>query len=322
MNFKSRKWNALKRRLKLFFGIVITIASIYFTFKALEGLSLSDILSGHVNWWMAGLSTLAFCVSVVLRAMCYPFGLEKSLKFMDAWRIVAVGNAANMVLPLRSGEGVRLAFFPKRFSLVERTRLLLTPGLTDTVIIVIFCVIAVNFLHFRNTMFVSAAHILSFGFLGLCLIVLLLVIVIPKLRKVARSLVTRGYFEMIIWVVLSLLVMMFSVFLGFAAIGYNAADSLQYTLGAYVGMNLIMFLPSSPGGIGLFEYSIILGLTGLGMARIPAEFAALMLHAIQYAALLPVGAVMYLSFLHRLKAENGKVYRRGFAMNSHRRREL
>ena len=70
------------------------------------------------------------------------------------------------------------------------------------------------------------------------------------------------------------------------------------SLAVFAATNIINFIPASPGAIGLFEYGVILGLGGLGIARDTALAVALLLHMIQYAALLPMGAVLYFQALH------------------------
>lgn len=50
---------------------------------------------------------------------------------MTALQIVGLGHAANMVLPFHVGEGLRAAFFPKGYSAMRRTKLLIIPAFAD-----------------------------------------------------------------------------------------------------------------------------------------------------------------------------------------------
>jgi uncharacterized membrane protein YbhN (UPF0104 family) len=84
------------------------------------------------------------------------------------------------------------------------------------------------------------------------------------------------------------------------AYGYNAYDSIKMSFAIFAATNVVMLLPSTPGGIGLFEYGVVLGLEGFGITKFPAKEVGMLLHLIQYAALLPLGAWLYFhGFKHR-----------------------
>ncbi|MDR3551641.1 MAG: lysylphosphatidylglycerol synthase domain-containing protein, partial [Clostridia bacterium] len=82
------------------------------------------------------------------------------------------------------------------------------------------------------------------------------------------------------------------------AFGFSAETSVRLSLAVFAATNIINFIPASPGAIGLFEYGAILGLGGLGIPQSTALAAGLLLHMIQYMALLPLGAVLYIAAAH------------------------
>jgi uncharacterized membrane protein YbhN (UPF0104 family) len=273
---------------------------------ALNGLNPSEIFSGaHINWILAALSTLIFSFATLIRAFVYPFAIDKSMTVMEAWQIVAIGNAANMVLPFRAGEGVRLAVFPKRYSATKRAKLALIPGLADIGIILLLSLAAVYIADFKDPNYVMILKLAGYGFLAICALTLIILLIIPKTRADVLSYITISSLHMIKWVALSWLVMLISIWVGFLSFGYTPLRSVTLTLGAFAGMNIAGIIPSSPGNIGIFELSVIAGLSGLGISEVPAKTAGLILHLIQYAALIPIGVVLYLRFiLLRHKQEN------------------
>jgi uncharacterized protein (TIRG00374 family) len=105
--------------------------------------------------------------------------------------------------------------------------------------------------------------------------------------------------KMCFWVFLSWLVMLISIWIGLLSFGFRAEESISMSFAVFAATNIINFVPASPGGIGLFEYAVVLGLGGLGVQTMAAKSAGLLLHLIQYAALLPLGTVLYLTGLKK-----------------------
>ena len=103
---------------------------------------------------------------------------------------------------------------------------------------------------------------------------------------------------MMFWVILSWILLLLSTWIGLEAFGFHWPYSIRMSLAVFAVTNIINFIPASPGAIGLFEYGTILGLGGLGVNQSTALSAGLMLHMIQYAALLPLGAVLYVKAIH------------------------
>jgi hypothetical protein len=105
--------------------------------------------------------------------------------------------------------------------------------------------------------------------------------------------------KMCLWIFLSWLAMLISIWIGLLSFGFKAVESIRMSLAVFAATNIINFVPASPGGIGLFEYAVVLGLGGLGVQTMAAKSAGLLLHLIQYAALLPLGTVLYLTGLKK-----------------------
>jgi hypothetical protein len=290
----------LIRKLKIFGGIVVTAAAVYFCMLALNGLNPDDIFKTSINWLLAGLSAAIFAFATFLRALVYPFGIDREMTILEAWQVVAIGNMANMLLPFRAGEGVRLAVFPKRYNAARRAKLALIPGMADIAVILLLSIAAVYIADFKSPVYVMILKIASFGFLAFCALTIIILLIIPKTRSEVLSYINFDTLDMVKWVALSWITMLFSIWVGFLSFGYGPLRSIILTFGAFAGMNIACLIPSSPGNIGIFEYSVIVGLAGLGISQIPAKTAGLLLHAIQYVALLPLGGVLYVFFvMHR-----------------------
>jgi glycosyltransferase 2 family protein len=286
----------LKKKIEIFCGIFVTLAALYFCMTALNGLNPSTILNADINWWIAGISAIIFAFSTFIRALVYPYGIDKSMTVMEAWQIVAIGNATNMILPFHAGEGVRLAVFPKRYSAANRARLAVIPGIADICFMLLISIAAVYIADFKAPSYVLVLKIASYGFLACCALMFIILLSINKTRAAVMSYFNRETLQMIKWVALSWLCMILSIWAGFISFGYAPLRSIVLTFGAMAGMNIAGLIPSSPGNLGIFEWSVTVGLAGLGISEIPAKMAGLMLHLIQYAALLPLGIVLYARF--------------------------
>ncbi|HEX3027332.1 MAG TPA: lysylphosphatidylglycerol synthase transmembrane domain-containing protein [Clostridia bacterium] len=284
-----------KTKLKLFFGTILTVIILYYSVKSLGELNPQELFRQKINWGLAILSVLVFMYSNYIRGLAYTRGIDPGLDRMTAFRIVGIGHAANMVLPLRAGEGLRLAFFPERYGAVERTKLLIIPGFADFVAIMLLALPSVPFAGFKDPVLLKVLWILVFLILAVGALGAVIVYLVPKLRGYAKQYLNPASLKMMYWVVLSWIIMLVSTWIGLLSLGYPALESARMSLAVFTATNIVSFIPASPGGIGLFEYGVILGLGGLGVKPAPALSIGLMIHLMQYAALVPLGAVLYVT---------------------------
>lgn len=287
-----------KTALRIGFGLILTAVILWYSVRALGGLHMDKLLNMRVNWFYAALSALVFTYANYIRALAYTRGMDPHIGRLTAFRIVGIGHAANMVLPMHAGEGLRMLFFPPDYSVVRRTELLAVPGAADFAAIMLLSLLSVPFSGFTDRRLLRALWIIT----ALCLAAgaagAAAVRLVPRLRRYVGKYQNPGTAKMMGWVMLSWVLMLASTWAGLAAAGFPLMRSARLSLAMFAATNIINFIPASPGGIGLFEYGTILGLGQLGVGRERALLAALLLHAIQYAALLPMGAVLYVSALH------------------------
>ena len=287
-----------KTALKMGFGLVLTAVILWYSVKALGGLHMDKLQGMHIRWGYAALSVLIFTYANYIRALAYTRGLDPHIDRLTAFRIVGIGHAANMVLPLHAGEGLRFLFFPPDYSMVRRTELLAVPGAADFVAIMLLSLLSVPFAGFTDPRLLRALWVIAAVCVAAGVAAAAAVRLVPWLRRHVRRYWNAGTARMMGWVMLSWVLMLASTWAGLVAAGFPGLRSVRMSLAMFAATNIINFIPASPGGIGLFEYGTILGLGQVGVGREAALLAALLLHAIQYVALLPPGAVLYISAMH------------------------
>jgi glycosyltransferase 2 family protein len=288
-----------KTILKLVLGGILTVVILYFSISSLKGLHISVVFHSKINWFFAALSTLVFLYANYIRGLAYTRGIDKALSRMTALRIVGIGHAINMVMPLHVGEGLRYVFFPEDYGAAKRAKLLIIPAFADFIAIMALSVLAVPFSGFRNHSIELAMWILC----GLCaagiLLCVLAVFLVPAVRRYVAEYLNISLLKMLGWVLLSWILLLVSTWLGLIAIGYGELlTAARMSLAVFAATNIINFIPASPGSLGLFEYATVLAMSVFHVDQSHAFAASLLLHLIQYAALMPLGIALYFTAVH------------------------
>ncbi|MDR3602047.1 MAG: lysylphosphatidylglycerol synthase domain-containing protein [Desulfosporosinus sp.] len=287
-----------KTKLKLLTGLVFTAVIVYYSMGALKSLHPGMLFHADINWVLAVVSVAIFMYANYIRGLAYSRGIDRDMDKMTAFQIVGIGHAANMVLPFHVGEGLRAAFFPSDYSALRRTNLLVIPAFADFIAIMILSIPAVPFAGFEDQNLLRALWILTFLCIAVCILFVTLIFFVARLRSYVSDYLNFGTVKMMFWVLLSWVLLLVSTWFGLVAFGFQAVASLRMSLAVFAATNIINFIPATPGAIGLFEYGTILGLGGLGIDQTTALSASLLLHLIQYAALLPLGIFLYIKALH------------------------
>lgn len=287
-----------KTTLKMGFGLILTAVIVWFSVKSLGGLHMSRLYGMRIRWFYAVLSVLVFTYANYIRALAYTRGMDPHIDRLTALRIVGIGHAANMVLPLHAGEGLRMLFFPPDYSVVRRTELLAVPGAADFAAIMLLSLLSVPFAGFTDPRLLRALWMVTALCAAAAVLAAVAVRLVPRLRAYVKKYENMGTAKMAGWVMLSWVLMLASTWVGLAAAGFPLLRAARMSLAMFAATNIINFIPASPGGIGLFEYGTILGLGQVGVGREAALLAALLLHVMQYVSLLPLGAALYFSAMH------------------------
>ncbi|MCB8817688.1 lysylphosphatidylglycerol synthase domain-containing protein [Desulfosporosinus shakirovi] len=287
-----------KTKLKLFIGIIMTAVIIYYSIEALKGLHVSVLFQTDINWGLALVSVAIFGYANYIRGLAYTRGIDRDMDRMTALQIVGIGHASNMVLPFHIGEGLRAAFFPKGYSAIKITNLLIIPAVADFAAIMILSIAAVPFAGFKDQNLLNALWILTFLSIAAFIVFVILIFFHSPLRSYLSDYLNVDTVKMMNWVLLSWVMLLVSTWIGLVAFGFPWVASIRLSLAVFAATNIINFIPATPGAIGLFQYGTILALGGLGIDPTTALSASLLLHLIQYAALLPLGGYLYLRSLH------------------------
>lgn len=295
-----------KTKLKLIVGIVVTILIIDYTFRALGRLDLNHLLDIKINWFLAFVSVVINIFSNYARSLGYTLGIDPNINRITAFQIVGIGHAANMVLPLHIGDGLRFAFFPGDYSPLRRTKLVIIPSLADFIAIIMLSLLAVPFSGFRDHRLVRALWILFLLCILFIVLSLAVIYFVPLFRSYFNEFLNVGMLKMMYWVILSWVLFLLATWLGLVACGFHLIPSLRMSFAVFAATNIVNLIPASPGAVGLFEYGVIIGLAGLGIGESAALSAGLLLHLIQYAALLPIGVVL---FIVALRGKYGRTIR-------------
>lgn len=276
----------------------MTAVIIYYSIEALKGLHVSVLFQADINWGLALVSVAIFVYANYIRGLAYTRGIDREMDRMTALQIVGIGHAANMVLPFHVGEGLRAAFFPKGYSAIKITNLLIIPAIADFAAIMILSIAAVPFAGFKDQNLLNALWILTFLCLAAFIVFVILIVFHSPLRSYLSDYLNVDTVKMMNWVLLSWVILLVSTWIGLVAFGFPWVASIRLSLAVFAATNIINFIPATPGGIGLFQYGTILALGGLGIDPTTALSASLLLHLIQYAALLPLGGYLYIRSLH------------------------
>lgn len=290
----------MSKRLKieLGLGVVVTAVIVYYSVQALKTLQPETLFQANINWGLVVFSVIVYVYANYVRGLAFPYGIARDMGRLTAFQVMGIGHAANMVLPLHAGEGLRIVFFPEEYSVMRRTRLMLISAAADVVAILLIAMLSVPFSGFTDPAVLRVLHILAVVCLACMALFALALLTVPRLHKYAGDYMNLDMLRMMVWVVLSWLFLLVSVWLGLMAFGFSAVPALRMSLAVFAVTNIINFIPASPGAIGLFEYGTVLALGGLGIDQNTALAASLLLHFIQYAALLPMGAILYTIALH------------------------
>jgi uncharacterized protein (TIRG00374 family) len=94
----------------------------------------------------------------------------------------------------------------------------------------------------------------------------------------------------------------FCTLVGILSVGLDMSKALSGALAVLILTNLAMLIPAAPGGIGVFQYACIYALGVLGVGGTAAAVLSVLLHIVQYAALLPLA--LYFVFTEKMVFKN------------------
>jgi uncharacterized membrane protein YbhN (UPF0104 family) len=287
-----------KMKIQLIIGLITTAVVIVFSVIALNELKMRIDLPAHINWIFVILAVLIYIYSNVIRGYAFSRGIDPQMDDMTALEVVGLGHALNMVLPMHAGEGLRLAFFPKSYSMSKRSKLCVITILSDTVVVIIIAALTVPFAGITDKTMLRWMWVLLYACIGLLVLIAALIVFVPTIRNYVKEYLSVALVKMTVWGALSWIILGAAFWLGLMACGFRAVESIKMSFALFVTTSIINLIPASPGGIGLFESGTIIGLGGFGVESQAALQVSILLHLIQYMALMPLGVFLYIKEMH------------------------
>ncbi len=308
-----------KRKLVLLLGLGFTIASLYFAFR---GTNFSDIARNleAADWRTAPLFILALIVFYGLKAVRWQQLLQidnSRPEIRQLIRPMMIGFAANNLLPFRLGELIRIVLGARALALPKGT-VLASVGIErvfDLVAILVLSAATFSFIDNRAMDHPVAERIVPFAILatfGLIGLIVAAPLAFSVLRWLLRFLPSRlrqfatekthtietgfraigGPLQLLLVLTNSLaqwLILAISIYLSCAAVGVEI--SLSGSIYLMLLLTIAVSVPSTPGFVGIVEYSFVLGLGAFGVAAEPALAAAIFYHALSWLFVVLVGTI-------------------------------
>ena len=305
----------VKRALKILVGVAIGGVCIWLVVSRIDMAQLVTTLV-NVNLWLLALAVLCLVLSQLFRSwvwvvLCRP---AAQLPLGKAFRLVLIGNLANLVVPFRGGELARVWILGAQGGvgsgraataiLIERT--------VDMLILFCLVVIGAMVLGLSDWMGSGALKLAVGGALAIIGLIVLYAFrrrlgalalrfeAIPKLGKPLSTLI--GQFgeglehlqaKSTLAAVAALVVSWAFVIIGLEL--RLAAFDIDVPMGGSIAVlaagNLALSVPVVPAGIGVYEYTTVLCLERLGVAAAPGLAFAAASHALSIAVLAAAGAI-------------------------------
>ncbi|MEW6516900.1 MAG: lysylphosphatidylglycerol synthase transmembrane domain-containing protein [candidate division FCPU426 bacterium] len=320
-----------KQFLQIAAGILL---SLFFIWLALRNVDFAKLLRtfGRVQpGWLVlggGLVLLAY----FFRALLWRGLLRRyPVRLWNLFRIITVGYLANGILPLRLGEVIRAWLLSRKENLPTSLALgtvVIERGM-DLVSLFVFFLFMMFFVPFQPWLKLSGLILAGFGlvlFLALGLNYRYGGHLMDWIEKPLQRLPGKwgSWLHAQLDKFLQGLKLLESPgqllqVLGFALAGWLAWTSVVYVCFLALGLplnfmaamflivvlNFGLMLPSSPGGLGIFEFMIILGLGPYGISKEAALGLGFTFHMLQYILTLIVGWI----FALQLNVSMFKLYR-------------
>jgi uncharacterized protein (TIRG00374 family) len=326
-----------KKPFKFVIGLVLTVLAIWLSFRNLDWNDLSRIFL-QVNIYWVGLAVINILVTVYILGWRWQMLLRSKgrVSLADMFRFNIISQYMNIIIPARFGELLKAWLVSQRYGISGSYALgtVLIEKIIELFIVVILGVLAPLFFTFKSQLQLKG-QTLAVGVFILLVPMVSLVIwkrqmvrkwltqlakVFPgKLRQKLLNFLDRGMeafgllkdirltLRVVLVSFLVLLSQVITIMILFRAFDLKLffMEALVLQLVVVVGMSI----PSVPGKIGIFEYTVILALSMFGVDEGTALSFGLMLHVGAYLPKIILGFVFMASLnisIKKAEAELGK----------------
>ncbi|WCK54974.1 lysylphosphatidylglycerol synthase transmembrane domain-containing protein [Aneurinibacillus sp. Ricciae_BoGa-3] len=303
-------------------GIIVTVLFLVLAYQNLGHLSVSRIFHYPVQYPYVVLAVVAFMVSQWFRALAWSRGMAPDIPQKTAFPSVCMGNGSNMLLPFRIGEVVRVVTVSqtkKSYYAVAGINLIVE-RLLDVCILILLAVFVAFFIQFDPAVQVKLALVRNVMLAGMVIGCAALALLIHYRKTASASprvprILKKGFaFLERLSLLRSPLVLVRTLFylgcswgcvylstvFGLMSVGLFGVKYWVASLVVIVLTNMIMLIPAAPGGIGVFQYAATYALSLFHVVPLHMALLAVLLHLIQYAALLPLSIYYFIKGEFRL----------------------
>jgi uncharacterized protein (TIRG00374 family) len=297
-----------KKSIKYLLGILVTALALWLSFRNLDWQALTASFSSINPVWVV-LAVVNVLISVYISGWRWQILLKSKARIPlhDIFRFNIISQYLNIIIPARFGELLKAWLVSRKYTLSGSYVLgtVLIEKIVESFIIVTLAVLAPLFITFQTEL---KAHTILIALVLIMIPLLVLVIwkrqmvlkwlarlagIFPaKLRDRLLNFLDKGMeafallknISMTLRVVLItglvILSQVITNLLLFRAYGFDLSflEALILQVILIIGMSL----PSVPGKIGVFEYTVVLALSMFGIDKSIALSYALMLHVIAY----------------------------------------
>jgi uncharacterized protein (TIRG00374 family) len=316
-----------KKSIRYALGILITVLALWLSFRNLDWGTLKQSFS-RVNlvWVILAVFTVLLSVYIVGWRWQILLRSKARIPLTDMFRFNIISQYVNIIIPARFGELLKAWLAARKYSLSGSYVLgtILVEKIVEYFIVFILAVLAPVFFTFQTKLKGHTIAIVIFLILISLLILAIwkrvlvrkwlarLANIFPgKLRARVLSFLDKGMeaftllkdIKMILLVVVITLIVLFSQVITnlvlFNAYGFKLSifEALILQLALLIGMSL----PSVPGKIGIFEYTVVLVLSMFAIDKSIALSYGLMLHVIAYLPKILLGFIYTTSLNISLK---------------------
>ncbi|MEO6910149.1 MAG: lysylphosphatidylglycerol synthase transmembrane domain-containing protein [Edaphobacter sp.] len=311
--------------LKTIPGLLISAFFLWYTFK---GISFSHIRALRFVHPVGIIGILAFTlVGYTLRCVRWTRMMRPTgAKFGTCARVLMTSIAANNILPFRIGDVMRIFTYAPDLGAAPSVILstVILEKLLDIFVLVLIFVAFMGHGVNRHSRII-AESLLAISSVGLLVLLLGARTLSPVLRSLFLRLPQNSVLKKIEhWILLALdcirqIGIPGSLMLLLMTVVVWTCEGMIFVSAAYlIGMvngavgcwqavsvgNLSYLIPSSPGGIGTFEWAVKTSLVSHGAPEPQAALFSLAIHAWLLISITGVGGALF--FLHRVKVHNHK----------------
>ena len=281
---------------------------LYFSYKAIGKLEFEDLIDFPIKLMPVVLSICFFIVGCFFRACTWNKGFNREISSFISFKAVCIGMAVSMTMPFKMGEAARV-FVMGKDKKVKYSNIILNLSVErfiDVIILVSLSMIIVFIVGFNSDFFQRLIMLRK----TIIISIIALTVIIATIFKVKKTwfLKISDFVKQIdiikkpllmINVIIYLLLSWFSMYLSgvfvILSTGMGYVNALGAALVILVLTNLVMLLPAAPGGIGVFQYAVIYSLGLYSVTGVHAAVLAVLMHLVQYAAVLPLGLYFFIT---------------------------